>query len=81
MHHEPRTTGTKVCKGPCGLEKHVLAFSVQPSCHDGLQPDCRECCSKARKTRPSAQKAVDRRIIQLRARFYGENGGLDINDI
>lgn len=46
MKHEPRNSGTKVCK-KCGQEKHALGFSVDRDNRDGLHSWCRECCQNA----------------------------------
>lgn len=47
MNHEPRCTGTKVCR-TCKQERHALAFAANPYMTDGLQLDCRHCVSAAK---------------------------------
>jgi hypothetical protein len=54
--HEPRCTGTKVCK-TCGLCLNVLAFAVQPECVDGLQSSCRECEARYQRTYQHRRRA------------------------
>jgi hypothetical protein len=43
MTHEPRMTGGKTCKGPCGQTLPVIMFAVDRSRSDGLNHMCREC--------------------------------------
>ncbi len=50
-YYEPRTTGTKVCPGPCKDEKHVLAFAADHRRPDGLCVMCRDCVATSRKPR------------------------------
>lgn len=69
MYHEARTTGTKLCKGPCGLEKHVLAFSADHSHSDGLTSICRDCEALHRKETPAYKKQLDKRIAEIAGRL------------
>ena len=72
--HEPRLTGTKVCR-TCGEEKHVLAFNANRRSKDGLLGSCRDCRNKkarrqrhresrkAGKLNPRAKAALMRKAL------------------
>ena len=53
-HHEPRTTGTKVCKA-CKEELPVICFSADHKNSDGLCGTCRECRRKQQYDSKGAQ--------------------------
>lgn len=62
MKHEPLTVGTKICKGPCGKELHVLAFASHASAKDGLNSLCRACAA-------IKKKGCKSNVAQAEARF------------
>lgn len=70
--HEPRLTGTKVCK-TCGVPKPVIAFSVCRHNIDGLHSDCRSCESEYSRRTPSRMRYYDKRIKKLRSEHQFRN--------
>lgn len=46
MRHEAPVTGSKICRGECGRELHVMAFAAAPEAPDGMHAKCRECEAK-----------------------------------